>query len=89
MNTFHLEVVAPTGRLYVGDAYMVSVRGIDGGLSILAGHIPFVTALADGDIRIYSAPGTVSHIGHASGGILTVADGTTRILAADFSWQES
>ncbi len=88
MNTFHLEVVAPTGRLYNGDAYMVSVRGIDGGLSILAGHIPFVTALADGDIRIYSAPGTVTRVGHASGGVLTVSKEAVRILAADFNYSE-
>ncbi len=88
MNTFHLEIVAPTGRIYDDSAYMVSARGIDGGLSVLAGHIPFVTALAEGDIRIYSAPATLARVGHASGGILTVTSEKTTLLAADFRWNE-
>ncbi len=88
MNTFHLEVVSPTGRLYDDTAYMVSVRGTEGGLSVLAGHIPFVTSLADGDIRIYSAPNTLARTGHASGGVLTVSEERTIILAADFCWNE-
>ncbi len=88
MNTFPLVVAAPTGRLYDEEAYMVSVRGTEGSLSVLAGHIPFVTALAPGDIRIYSAPGTVSKCGYASGGILTVSPERVTILAADFTWTE-
>ncbi len=88
MSSFHLELATPTGRLFDGDVYMVSARGTDGSLSILAGHIPFVTALVDGDIRIYSAANTVLRIGHASGGILSVSKDITRILAADFVWKE-
>ena len=53
MNEFHLEIAAPDGMMYDGGAYMVSVRGIEGDLAILSGHIPFVTALAPGEVRVY------------------------------------
>ncbi len=85
MNTFHLDIAAPTGKFYDDNAYMVSARGVDGSLSVLAGHIPFVTALKEGEIRVYSAPSVVSFRGNASGGILTVSESGVTILAADFA----
>ncbi len=88
MNTFHLEIAAPDGLVYDGDAYMVSARGTEGSLSVLAGHIPFVTALREGDCRVYRSANEEPRVGHASGGILTVSDSGVRILAADFAWRE-
>jgi F-type H+-transporting ATPase subunit epsilon len=88
MKTFHLEIAAPSGLLYDGDAYMVSVRGIEGELSVLAGHIPLVTALASGSCRVYPTSDGAPRTGHASGGILTVSETGVRILAADFEWKD-
>lgn len=86
MSVFHLEIAAPDGKMYNGDAYMLSLRGIEGELAILPGHIPFVTALAPGAVRVYPAKDAAPRVGHASGGCLTVSPNGTRLLAADFSW---
>ncbi len=86
MSVFHLEIAAPDGKMYDGDAYMLSLRGIEGELAILPGHIPFVTALAPGAVRVYPSKNAAPRVGHASGGCLTVSPNGTRLLAADFSW---
>ena len=56
------------------------------GVHILPGHIPFVTALAPGAVRVYPAKDAAPRVGYASGGCLTVSPNGTRLLAADFSW---
>lgn len=86
MRTFHLEIAAPDGKIYDGEAYMLSVRGIEGDLAILAGHIPFVTALASGAVRVYTSKDAAPRVGHASGGCLLVFPTGTRLIAADFAW---
>ena len=59
MNTFKLQIAAPDGMRYDGDAVQISVRGIEGDLAVLAGHIPFVTALKSGECRVYTDEKTV------------------------------
>ena len=63
------------------------VGGIGGELAVLAGHIPFVTALADGDSRVYLPDGTIKQ-GHADGGMLMVSNECVRVMALRFSWKE-
>ena len=46
MKTFKLQIAAPDGMRYDGDAVQISVRGIEGDLAVMAGHIPFVPANA-------------------------------------------
>ena len=53
MKTFTLSVTSPEGNLFLGEVMQISVRGVEGDLAIMAGHIPFVTALAEGECRIY------------------------------------
>ena len=51
MKAFKVQIAAPDGLRYDGEAVQLSVRGIGGELAVLAGHIPFVTALKDGECR--------------------------------------
>ena len=85
MKSFHLEIAAPDGMRFSGEAEQLSVRSIDGELSILAGHVPYVTALAKGECRVY-ADGELRRA-EASGGFLTVTAEAVRLLSADFTWK--
>ncbi len=85
MKTFHLQIAAPDGMRYDGDAVQLSVRGIEGDLAILAGHIPFVTALKAGECRVYV--GEEIRRATYSGGMLTVTKDDVRMLSADFQWE--
>ena len=88
MKTFPLSIASPDGIVFSGDVYQLSVRGIAGELAILAGHIPFVTALADGECRIYcgeDADGIKR--AHVTSGMLIVSKEKTRLLTSDFEWK--
>lgn len=43
MNTFKFIISTPEGKAFEDEILEVSLRGKDGNLSILVGHIPFVT----------------------------------------------
>ena len=45
MKTFPLIISSPDGDLFRGDAEMLILRGTEGDLAIMAGHVPFVTAV--------------------------------------------
>lgn len=45
MSVFHLRIVTADGEFFNGEAQRVLVRTIDGDVSILANHIPYLTAL--------------------------------------------
>ena len=89
MKTFHLQIAAPDGIRYDGEAVQISVRGTEGDFAVLAGHIPFVTALKAGECRVYTGEDgeTIRHADY-SGGMLTISDGIVRMVAASFAWKD-
>ena len=48
MNTFALTISSPDGDLYRGEATKLILRGPEGELAVMAGHVPFVTAVKKG-----------------------------------------
>ena len=49
---FYLEVRSPESLIYEGDVNSVRAPGMMGSFEILAGHLPFLTMLEVGEIRI-------------------------------------
>ena len=86
MKSFRLQIAAPDGMRFDGEANQLSVRAITGDLAIMAGHIPFMTALAKGSCRVY-ADGKIRHA-HCSGGYLTVTKEVVRLLSTSFTWDD-
>ena len=87
MNTYRLQITTPSGVMFDGEAVQLSVRAIDGDCAILAGHIPFATALKNGECRVYLQDGTVRKA-NCAGGLLSVGRDKTSLLSADFKWSE-
>lgn len=85
MRSFQLEIVTPTGVAYKGEAVQLSVRAIDGSRSVLAGHIPMVTALKEGPCRVYTQEG-VPLEAKCSGGVLSVTKEGVSLLCTFFSF---
>ena len=58
MNTFKLQIAAPDGMRYDGDAVQISVRGIEGDLAVMAGHIHIMHAgeIIPGRMQYTSGP---------------------------------
>ena len=52
MPTLRLEIVTPERKTYSDDVDMVTIPGADGEYGILPLHVPLITALKPGELRI-------------------------------------
>lgn len=87
MKTFPLRIGTPDGLLFQNEVERVVVRSITGDLAILAGHCNFCTALGMGEAHVVLEDGTVKEAA-CIGGMLSVMNGTCRIMATTWEWKE-
>ena len=87
MATFKLVISTPDGNSYAGEAVSLSLRGAEGDLAILAGHIPFATTVQPGQCHIETEDGTIRR-GTLDGGLLTVSTENVTLLSGSFQWEE-
>jgi len=52
MATLKLEIVTPEGRAYSDDVAMVVLPSIEGEIGVYPAHVPLMTQLAPGELRI-------------------------------------
>jgi len=76
----NVAVVSPEDVLFEGEATQVITRTTEGDIAFLAGHAPFLGALAEGETRVYLADGTVQEF-QLTGGFVEVSNNTVSILA--------
>jgi F-type H+-transporting ATPase subunit epsilon len=86
MATFKLEVITPDKHFYNDEIEMVIVRGVEGDLAVMRGHIPFVTPLAIGKLRI-KKDGQYREAA-ISGGFISVQPDKTTIMTDSAEWPE-
>ena len=84
MSTFKLVISSPDGDVFKGEAVMLTLRGSEGDLAILAGHIPFITAVQPCDCKILLDDGSEMK-GHTESGLLTVDQDQTTLLSGTFT----
>lgn len=87
MAIFHLQIVTPDKMVYDGEAKQVTVRTVEGEVSILERHIDYAAPLGVGEARITDSEGKL-HTGACNGGMISVSGGDTRIIATTFEWAE-
>jgi len=85
VNTFKLTITSPDGELFSGEVLRIILRGAEGDLAIMAGHIPFVTTVKSGECRILLEDES-EKTGYADGGILTVSSEKVTLLSGSFHW---
>ena len=86
MKTFALKVSSPEGDVFSGEAVMLTLRGTEGDLAVMAGHVPFVTAVKPCVCKIEQADGTARRA-ETDGGLLTVSAEKVILLAGKFDWK--
>ena len=86
MNTFPLIISSPDGDLFRGDAVKLILRGTEGELAVLAGHVPFVTAVKKGRCVVEQADGS-RKTGLIDAGLLTVDREKTTVLTSVLTWK--
>ena len=87
MKTFPLTIASPDGNLFDQPVVRLILRGTEGDLAVMAGHIPFITAVRPGDCRVELEDGS-EKLGRLDGGLLTVAEDSVTLLSGSFVWQD-
>ena len=85
MNTYNLIISTPDGSMFDDKAVSLIVRGTEGELAVMAGHIPFITAVKPGECKVILSD-EQEKIATIGGGILTVQGDKTTLLCSDFKW---
>lgn len=75
------DIVTPAAKLFSDDAYMVVVPGVEGEMGFLQGHVPLVSLLADGVVRIQAENGGETKRFALQGGYVQVTGQKVIILA--------
>ena len=87
MSTFPLRIGTPDGLLYEGEVSRLVCRTISGDLAILPRHCNYRTALGMGEAHIVLEDGS-RKTAACIGGMLSVMNGTCRVLATTWEWKE-
>ena len=85
MNTFKLIISSPNGNIFEGETVMLNLRGTEGELAVMSGHIPFVTSVVPCDCKL-TLPDGSEKTGHLEGGILTVSKTSVILLSGSFKF---
>lgn len=80
MATLKVNVVSAEEQIFSGDAVLVSLPGTSGDLGILPGHLPLITLIRPGFVRIHLADKTVEQV-FVAGGVLEVQPDIVTVLA--------
>lgn len=83
-RSFHLEIRTPEKLIYEGEVTSVRAPGVEGNFEILAGHIPFLTALEVGEIRVRE--GDIPQLLATSGGVFEVLRTGVTALVETAEW---
>ena len=78
-KTFHVDIVSAEASIFSGEAEMVIAPGEGGELGILPEHMPLLTRIKPGTIRIRT--GSDEEVIYVSGGMMEVQPDGVTVLA--------
>lgn len=78
--TVHVDVVSAEASIFSGLAEFVALPGESGELGILPGHMPLMSRIKPGTVRI-KLPGDKEELIFVAGGLLEVQPGLVTVLA--------
>ncbi len=74
-----LEIVTPEAKVYSDTIDSVVIPTVEGEIGVLPGHIPLITQVEDGELRV--TKGGASHLLAVSGGFAQIDGDRVRVLA--------
>lgn len=83
-RSFRVEIRTPEQLIYEGDVTSIRAPGVEGNFEILAGHLPFLTALDIGEIRIRESE--TPQLMAISGGVFEVLRTGVTALVETAEW---
>ncbi|MGN0771534.1 MAG: FoF1 ATP synthase subunit delta/epsilon [Christensenellales bacterium] len=86
MKNFQLIVSTPDGNAFDRQVQMLSLRGVDGDLAVMAGHVPFCTAIKPGRCKIWTDDEDLTAVTDA--GMLVVGQDKVILLVGSMTIDE-
>lgn len=80
-KTLHVDIVSAEASIYSGEASMLIAPGEGGELGILPEHMPLLTRIKPGTVRIQPAAGGEEEVIYVSGGMMEVQPDRVTVLA--------
>ena len=80
MSSIHVDGVSAERNIFSGEAKFVALPGESGELGILPGHIPLITRIRPGSVRIEKSDGDEEFV-FVAGGYLEVQPDRVTVLA--------
>lgn len=80
-RTIHVDIVSAEAAIFSGEATMLIAPGEGGELGILPEHMPLLTRIRPGTVRIQSSEGGEEEVIYVSGGMMEVQPDRVTILA--------
>ena len=80
-KTLHVDIVSAEQQIYSGEATMVIAPGEAGELGILPEHMPLLTRIKPGTIRVQPVGGGEEEVIYVSGGMMEVQPDRVTVLA--------
>jgi F-type H+-transporting ATPase subunit epsilon len=87
MKTFFVEIVAPNKVLFEGEIVRLTVTAYDGGMEVLAMHIPALCAINAGQCEI-TLPDNTKKVFISNDGILNIGRKNTILTSDILEWEE-
>ena len=87
MSSFSLIISSPDGDLFRGQAEKLILRGTEGDLAVMAGHVPFVTAVQKGRCVVETGENE-RRTGLIEDGLLMVDRDKTTVLTPAVHWND-
>jgi F-type H+-transporting ATPase subunit epsilon len=80
-KTIHVDIVSAEQQIFSGEATMVVAPGEGGELGILPEHMPLLTRIKPGTLKITTANGGEDELIYVSGGMMEVQPDRVTVLA--------
>lgn len=80
---FKVNVVTPDGLIYSHRTSIIDMRAVDGQRSIMYGHVPILTPLAIGEVKVKRSREMNNRVDHiaVNGGYMEFSNNTATIIA--------
>lgn len=75
-----LVIASVHTKLFDGEAYSLTAPGVEGELTVLSDHMPFITNLKSGELIVKETRDAEASVFPITSGILEVAQNTTTVL---------
>ena len=75
----YLEIISPEKLLFAGEITIIKLPGVSGSFEIMKIHVPIISTLKQGKIKVKETSGIVSYF-DVEGGLVEVSNNEVKVL---------